>query len=680
MSAVDRISALLRPRSIAIVGASDPSKMAGRLMAALIDGRYRGRIYPVNPRYEELAGLRCYASLADVHADVEHCIIGVPQNHVLGIIEECRRLGVKSATILTSGFAELGESGAKLQAQIKQAAGDMVFIGPNCLGFANLGEPVIATSTITIRHDPTPGDVAVISQSGGLSTSSFSFIGQQSGLQYSYFVTAGNAVGVSFGDLTEYLFHDPATRIIVVIVEDDHKLGEILSVVRRIGLQKPIVVIKCGRGVTGTRMAQSHTGALAGEYAIVEACCEQLGVVCAQDIEDAVAIVTLLQAGIRSRNANGLGTISYSGGNLTLFADAVDEAGLEFAQISDGTAKRLRDALPDYVVTQNPVDVTTFGVRNLKAYREVIEALLDDNSVGLVAMIITVVPDVSPFRDMLISIKADRPDARLVVLWNGGSYSGDHASVMRRVGIPVIFSAQTLVRALKNIHRATGPGVSARPSPARVLELPAGSAPLTESESLMVLSRAGLPVPKTEVCERNAIARAAEAVGYPIVIKSDVSETHLSDRGGVLVNIRDASDLERFAVEIARMPGKRLLVAQYLPGLELVASTFTNPAFGMILMFGSGGILADLLKDVCFCALPASHEIISTRLRNTRVGHALNAGFRGATGFDAAVEFLVKLSEIAMASSDAVTQIELNPVTVGRHGATAVDAAIIRAS
>lgn len=678
VGSIEKISSLLRPRSIAVVGATqDTTKIINTLMSSLMECGYLGKIFPVNPRYTEIGGLRCYPSLADVPDDIEHCIIAVPQEHVLNVIRDCRKKGIPTATILSAGYAELGAEGVAAQTALREASEDMVFIGPNCIGFANLVDRVVATSSATMRHDSRPGDVAVISQSGGLATSSFAYFGQQNGFTFSYIVTTGNSAGISYGDLTEFLFDDSSTKIIVAIIEDERLLAELIAVVRQKGLIKPIVLIKCGRGRTGTRMAQSHTGSLAGDYAVARDVSQQLGIVCADDIEDGIAAVSLLKSGMLPEDAEGLSAISVSGGNLTLFADAVDDQNLCFADLTDATTACLRKLLPDYVPIQNPVDVTTFGVRDVDAYAEVLDVLLDDPGIKTVIMIITVSGNNAPILDLILGHKKSRPNSRLVILWNGGNYGDDDAQQMRQAGVPVFYSARTLVRALDHLRRTRLSESTIESEQPTVFPKSFNKKELTESESLHFLATAGLPTPRIAVSKKADLENTAEIVGYPIVIKADAVETHLSDRGAVILDIRDVADLTRMKERIANLPGDQVVVSQFLPGNELVVSTFKHPTLGPVLMVGSGGLLVELMKDVRFCALPATRAQLKRCLEETLIGSGLKSSFRGAQGFEAALDFLVRLASISLFFSEFVAQIEINPITVGAHGAVAVDATVI---
>jgi acyl-CoA synthetase (NDP forming) len=680
MTVSDPITRLLRPASIAVVGASQAAnKLAGQVIPSLKAGGYKGRIIPVNPRYEEVAGERCYPSVAAVDAPVDHCIIVVAKERVRAVLAECRAKGVGSASIFSSGYAETGETSA--QDELRKAAGGMVFIGPNCMGFVNLVDGVFAAPAPVFGRDSAPGEVALLSQSGGLAYATLAFFAQQMGLRFSYVVNTGNSAGISFTDLVAFTNADPTTKVTIAVAESEQVVGEVVEAVRRQGLPKPIVLLKLGRGATGARMALSHTGSLAGDYRLVRDCAEQHGIVCIDDVDEALGAAELLRTGFDARNADGLAAISISGGNVTLFADHVDAAGLSFAELAHGTEARLKTVLPDYISVHNPIDITALGYEEPGLHTRVLDVLVEDPAVRTLVPIITTAVDYTPVCSLLADMK-QQTAAPIIALWTGGSYENESPELLKQAGIPIFRSAGTLVRTLAAMKRAAEGGALAprdeagqsRPAPA----VPPGEGPLRESEGLAILEAGGVPVPRWRRVAPDALKAAAAEIGYPVVVKADMAETHISDAGGVILGIAGEADLDRAWPRIAALPGDEVLVLQFKPGEELLASTFRHPVFGPVLMAGSGGRLVELLKDVAFAALPVSRAALSNALRRTAVGRALHEGFRGATGFEAALDLLERLAALQLAAGDALAQIELNPVTVGPHGATAVDAALVR--
>lgn len=674
MSDLKKIEKLLRPRSIAIVGATeDPAKMGGALIPSLKSWNYPGQIYPVNPNRKEVSGYTCYPSVDAIPGEVDHCIVVVGKDFVNKVIQDCRKKGVPAASIFASGYAEADSDGGKAQDELKRVAGDMVFVGPNCQGFTNLVDRVNATSAPIMRRYSTLGDVALLTQSGGLGLASVASLAPPAGVTFSYIVNTGNSIGVSFDDLVCFLFDDAHTKVIMVAAESENVVGEVLAAVRRRGLVKPIVMLKLGRGETGVRMALSHTGSLAGDYRLVRDCAEQLGVTCVDDLDEAIGAAALLRKGITARNAAGVATVCVSGGNIALFADLFDGQKIKFAELAPETEAKLREVLPSYISVHNPIDITRLGAEKPELHSKVLELLAQDKGVLTVVPIMTSSLNRAALAQQFANArKLSR--AEMVVLCSGGFPEEKAVAILDEAGIPVMNSGGTFARCLDRLRRSELLPVSARRTPPAVP--PAKSGALTEGESMAFLAAGGVPTPRARVCGRAELEQTIAAVGYPVVIKTNSADTHISDAGGVIVGIRDKTDLERAADRIKALPGDDLLVSQFLPGIELIVSTFDHPVFGRILMIGSGGQFAELQSDVRFLALPAGRSHLERALRSTLAGQALDRRFRGVTGFDPAIDFLERFSDLAHATAGEVFQIEMNPVTVGAHGAAAVDAAI----
>lgn len=677
MSPVERIEKLLNPRSIAIVGASQAAnKLAGQLIPALREGGYEGEIYPVNPRYEEVAGLRCHPSVAAIPGEVDHCVIVVGKERVPQVLEDCRAKRVPGASIYTSGYAEASADGRQAQQTLEDLARDMTFIGPNCMGFSNLAARVMAAPSAVLKRARGVGDVALISQSGGLAYATIAYFAQRDGLGFSHIVNTGNSAGVSYGDLVEYLFQDAATRVVLAVTESERAACEVIDAVRRLGLRKPVVLLKLGRGQTGTRMALSHTGSLAGDYRLVRDVAEQHGIVCASDADDALGLCELLRHGYSAAHAEGIASLCISGGNITLFADQADAHGLRFAELAPATEARLAEVLPDYISVHNPIDITALGYENPGLHADVLNVLLTDPAVRTVVPILTTLDDYTEVSRLLAEVRANT-GCDMIALWSGGSYETQSREILRQAGIPIFHSATLLANCLDRLRRAAGRRPAAASPSAQLSADPGAPArAMREGEAMQWLHARGVAVPALRACPRGELAAAARELGYPLVIKADSTQTHISDQDGVILNIRDDEGLAQAMARVADWAGDEVLAVRYLPGHELVAGTFAHPQLGLVLMVGSGGQWVELLKDVRFVALPASTRELAEALASTLVGRALQSRFRGAQGYEETVQLLERLGDAAVQAGAAVTQIELNPVTVGRHGAAAVDAAI----
>jgi acetate---CoA ligase (ADP-forming) len=683
-----RVGRMLDPRSVAIVGASaDVTKFSGQIIPTLVGSTYEGRVYAVNPKYEEIGGVPCYPSIGALPEAVDHCVILLSRQHAEAALAECAALGVASASVFASGYGELGVDGRAAQESLRSAAGEMVFLGPNCMGLANLTSGIHLTTSAVLDHGVQAGDIALLSQSGGLSFASIFYFATEADLRFSRIVNTGNTAGISFADLVKDSFDDPSTQRLLLVAESDSVVAQAIEVVRREGLRKPIVLLKLGRGETGSEMARSHTGSLAADYGLVRDVAEQHGIVCVDDIDEAVGVLALLGAGATPDGLTSLAAASISGGNVTLLADVVDASPLSFAPLSDVTTAMLRASLPDYITIHNPIDITALGYERPEIHLDVLRALQADPGVGVVIPILTTVADYSDVCRMIAETTGESRHP-LVVLWNGGSYEDESALILRVAGIPVFRSANLFVRCGERIVRAasddtTGDSRSTALHPDDV----AGRAPdaslldvhgaLTESASFALLASAGISVPDVRVVPPADVEEACRAVGYPVVLKVDSATTHLSDGGGVVVDVRGPEEVAA-ALTGPLGAAARILVARYVPGAEAIASVFPHPDLGAMLMVGSGGRLAELLADVRFVTADASRAVIAAAFRSTHIGRALAENFRGMTGFEEAVDLLVRLAALGR---DVCTtrdlQIEINPFTVGSHGAIAVDASVM---
>jgi acyl-CoA synthetase (NDP forming) len=700
-----RIDALLRPKSIAIVGASpDVKKVSGRILATMKAGNFAGKIYPVNPRRDEILGLPCYATLDDIPGSIDHCVIALPAEDVPRILDDCNRIGVKTATIIAAGYAELGEAGRVLQEKLVQSAGGMTFLGPNSMGFANLVDGLFATSVPTLERQIGAGDVALVSQSGGLSYSASWFMAEAK-IDLSYLVMTGNAAGVSFGDLLEFFFDDANTKVVVMLIESDAIVAHLIAVIKRHGLQKPVVLLKVGRGETGIAMAKSHTGSLAGDFRVARDCAEQAGIVVVDDLDEAVGCTSLLRHDMGAKNGNDIVAMSVSGGNVVLFADHADQAGMRFAQFSETTRRRLREVLPDFIAVQNPVDLTTQGYVDPTLQEQTIRILAEDSGVSTILPIITASANYQPMCQSLANLAAT-VSTPLIVIWTGGSYDTESRGILAKAGIPVFYTPNLFMRCfgaikradhpkdseatasnISNISNASAASNDANASNASKASDPAPAWPdgsaeavtLSEGQSMRFLHDHQIPVARFAQATRADVVALGESLGYPLVLKKDVSETHISDNGGVVLDLRSREELVKAAdTLVANAPDTLLIVSQFRPGLELIASAFVHPVFGPLLMTGSGGIWTEALADVRFIPLPASRGGIERALRKTAIGKIIDSGTRGASGFAPTVDLLQNLARCLLSNSSEVTQIEINPLTVSKGVAIAVDASVTR--
>ncbi|SHK73619.1 Acyl-CoA synthetase (NDP forming) [Pseudonocardia thermophila] len=678
-AAVQRIERLLRPRSVAVVGASgDTNKLAGRIVPAIRQGGFAGKLFPINPRRSEVAGLPCFPSLSAVGEQIDHCIVILPRDQVQEVVEECARLGVQGVSIFASGYAEAGEDGVRAQQQLVELSrsADLPFLGPNCMGFVNLVDGLTATTSSVIARNQEAGDLALISQSGGLAFGTIAYAVAESPMAFSYALNTGNSAGVDFGDLVEFLYADEHTRRILIVAESNAHVAQVVRRVDEIGLQKPIVLLKLGRGESGAAAARGHTGSLAGDYELVRDCAEGAGIVCVDDVADAINALQVVGSAPAREGRLGLGVVSISGGNLTLFADVLSSSELEFATLQASTVDTLRELLPGSASVTNPVDATFLGFDRPEVLGRVVETLGNDPDCKIVVVITTTAEDLRPAARAVVDAAASSP-AQVAVVWNGGSYDGAAEGILTSAGIPVVRGSAAFARAAAAVQRAT-PRTRDTTGAAGTLVTPAGfgTAELRESDSLEFLDVNGVPVVPWRRATGDTLVAAAEEIGFPVVIKVDTAQTRISDQGGVVLDLRNAAEVEKAGAELEEKFGGDYLVARFAGGAEMFASAFQHPDFGPVLAVGTGGRLVESIKDVTYVRLPAQPQDIAAALRRTLIGKVLDEGARGMSGFDSAVGAVHALGRLALAARDVVTQIEINPFIVGDGRAVAVDASI----
>lgn len=678
-AAVQRVARLLRPRSIAVVGASgDTNKLAGRIIPAIRQGGFAGRLFAINPRRSEVSGVPSHPSLSAVGEQIDHCIVILPRDQVQDVVEECVRLGVHGASIFASGYAEAGEDGVRAQEELVALSPDLPFLGPNCMGFVNLVDDLTATTSSVIARNQEVGDLALVSQSGGLAMGTIAYAVAESPMAFTYALNTGNSAGVDFGDIVEFLFSDDRTRRILLVAESNAHVAQVVRRIDALGLQKPVVLLKLGRGESGAEAARGHTGSLAGDYELVRDCAEGAGIVCVDDVADAIDALQLLGSGRARAGRLEVGAVSISGGNLTLFADVVSGSGLSFAPLSAQTVDALRELLPGSASIHNPVDATFLGFDRPEVLGGVVRRLGNDPNCRIVVVITTTADDLRPAATAIVDAAAASP-TQVAVVWNGGSYDGEALGILTSAGIPVIRGSSAFARAADAVQRATPrvrDAAGAGGDAALVTPPGFGSAELRESDSLEFLDANGVPVAPWRRATGATLVAAVDEVGFPVVIKVDSAQTRISDKGGVVLDLRSAAEVEEVRAELEEKFGGDYLVARFAAGAEMFASAFQHPDFGPVLAVGTGGRLVESIKDVTYVGLPADPQAVADALRRTLVGKVLHEGVRGMSGFDAAVSAVHALGQLALAARDVVTQIEINPFIVGEGQAVAVDASI----
>ncbi|MCC6531545.1 MAG: acetate--CoA ligase family protein [Burkholderiales bacterium] len=686
------LRALLSPSSIAILGASnDYQKINGRPLKALLDKGYAGAIYPVNPKYQAIAHLRCYPSVDSIDATVDLAIVAVPAKRVAESIRALGRKGVAAAVVFSSGFGEMGAAGAALDADLKQAIRDsgVRVLGPNCLGLINAFDGVAATFTQYSLGPTLPGPVAFVTQSGALGTATAG-LARKRGLNFGYFVNTGNEADIRFVDAMREILHDPRIRAGAGYIEG-LKDGPGLYALGATALDaaKPLVITKVGRTLAGARAIASHTGSLAGEDAVFDGVLRQVGIVRARSDEH---LLDLLEALVNCPvpRGRGVGIVTRSGGAGALLADRCEELGLDVARLSDETRAKLRRVVPEFGSLANPVDITAQGLVDPSIMRESIKIVLADPAVDAAIVWLAFT---EKYADMTVDIfdavkrSTDKP---FVVAWPGIADAAQEK--MRAKGIALLRGAEPAAEALAALirygesRRRWQQDAAARAAielPA--LALPAGEGVIDTLAAARLLAAAGVSLVPAQAARTPEEALAcARALGYPVALKIESPDiAHKTDIGGVRLDLADEDALRAAFTEItasarAALPQARLDGVTVQPmaraALELVIGLQNDAVFGPVVMVGLGGVLVEVLKDVVFRRCPVSEDEAARMLNELR-GRALLDAVRGRPAVDrsAVARQIAAVSRFGAAAGKRLRELDLNPVFASAQGCVAVD-------
>lgn len=703
------LHAFLAPDSIAIVGASaDPTKRGYKAMVGLIKDGYKGAIYPINPKVDMVLGVDTWPTLGAVPGSVDLALICTPASTVPGLIAECGRKGVKGAIILAAGFRETGPEGAKLEQQVLDAAraGGVRVIGPNTSGMFNLHKKLNLLALANVKA----GDIGFISQSGNMLLALVLEAEHNGHVGFSTYVGPGNQTDIGFNDYLRYLGEDEHTRVATFYVEGFRDGQRFLQAAREITAVKPVVVYKSGSTEQGKKAASSHTGALAGSYAMTVDLLRQVGVSVVQHSDEILPVAEglgLLQQACGRRVA----VISDGGGQATIASDRLAEAGLELAQLSHDTRRRLGAILFPQASLANPVDVAGSTDANPALLAECMAILAEDENVDAVFL-------VGMFGGYSIRFAEDLL---------GGEMRGAESMIelARRIDKPlIIYSLYAPVRppALRRLHEAGLPVYSSIEHAVKVLQalgergiylrhhanqtLQPGVAPSEEMQAMFaraqtegrdffefeakaLLRAHGVAVaPEAVVRRADELAEAARGFGDQALAMKVVSRDilHKSDAGGVKLNLKGEAALREAFDQImsscqAYAPKADIRGVLVTPmarkGTEVIIGVSRDPIFGPVLMFGLGGIFVEILEDVAFRAIPLSRHDAESMVEQVK-GRRILAGVRGERPVHKAalVELLLKVSSI-VAAYPQLSELDLNPVIAYPDGYAVVDARVI---
>lgn len=684
------IRQIIEPRSVAVVGASaDFSKINGRPLKHLIEKGYAGRILPVNPKYTDIAGLPCYASVADLPEAADVAVVALPASEVVGCIEQLGRKGIRGAVIFSSGFGEMGAEGKAVEQRLAETAAreGVLVLGPNCLGFINAFDNLYATFSQYADGETNSGPIAFVTQSGAFGTAIAALV-RERGLGLGYFINTGNMIDLDFSELMMAVIEDPRIKAAAGYLEGITDGEGLVRLARRCQeLGKPLVLTKVGRLGSGARAAASHTGALAVADTLFDAVLRQYGVLRARNEEQ---MLDMLEAFCQPRRAtgNGLGIATQSGGAGVMMADRAEEVGLLVPELQPATRDRLYAVMPAFGSAGNPVDVTGQFVARPELLRESVVAMLDDPNIGVAIVWLQLMRGhVKTLVDIFVDIQK-RTTKPFFVCWVAAP--AEAVQALRSHGIVVYGAGERAVEAAAALVRYS----QSRPAAA----LPAGgSDPLADCADgavatvagVQILEAAGIPMAPVALADSADRAVALwRGFGKAVALKIESPDIlHKTEVGGVLLHL-DSEEAIRdgYATLMARAaaakPRARILgaVVQRMAGgdVELVIGVRRDPVFGMMVMVGLGGVLVEVLKDVSFRRAPFDADEATRMLDELKTGAILD-GVRGKRGVDrpALADLLSRLSHWAHAAAPSLSELDLNPVMASGAAIAAVDCVLL---
>ena len=686
---VGNLAALVDPSSVALIGASDnPASIGGRALRNLLEfSDFRGRLYLINPARDEIQGQRSWPDVGSLPEVPELVMVAVPAKVAVPVLEQCGRLGVKFAIVFTSGFGEGGGEGLDLAERLKLLALEtgMRIYGPNCPGVCNVNKRLGFTFSPSFPNDLRSGSIGLVTQGGGLGRNIMQSMDR--GIGVGLWFSTGNELDLQVADFVHYLADAPDIKVIVMLLEGIKDGARFVSAVQYAQRQgKPMVVFKVGRSAYGQRAAQSHTASLTGSAEVNSAVFRQLGVIEVDDIDELADTAWLLARAEPPARPGGLAVYCSSGGTAALTADLIGVAGLTLTELSAETIRSLRCRLPGYAAIENPIDTTTAVLSDLSIVDETLLAVCRDPGVSLVVFPMSIdYGEVTERIARSIVAVQTRTSVPIVPIWMS-ERTGPAYRVFVEAGLAPIRSVGKAVKAIarwleQGRWRTRGdeafePLLLKQPPP-----IPGPTYLLTEVAGKRWLKEFGIPIPDFSLATSSAHAvEQARRLGYPVVAKVVSPDVpHKSDAGGVRLSLDTdvavAQAWEAIHADVRRACPKAkiegVLIEPMAPadGFEVLVGVSRDPVLGHVMTVGMGGLYVELLRDVARRMLPVTSEQAYEMLRELRC-FSLLKGARGqpASDLEALQNLLVTVSSFVVEHAQAIEEMDLNPVWVGREG------------
>jgi acetyltransferase len=696
------LEAIFRPRSVAVVGASERPGSVGRtLMSNLAESPFGGTVFPVNPQRASILGIEAVPSVTALPEPVDLAVIATPAGTVPDVIDECVEAGIPAAVIISAGFRETGPAGVELERRIiERARGRMRIVGPNCLGVMN---PVIGLNATFAAHVARRGSVGLASQSGALLTAILDWA-EREALGFSSVISLGSMLDVGWGDVIDHFGDDPHTSSIVIYMETIGDARAFLSAAREVAITKPIVVIKPGRSSEAARAAASHTGSLAGSDEALAAAFRRVGVLRVDSVSELFYASEVLATQPRPTGRR-LAIVTNAGGPGVLATDTLIAGGGELAPLSDASIGALDAVLPPAWSHGNPIDV--LGDADAERYGSAIDVALADPSTDGLLVILTpqAMTDATGTATRLAAV-AEHSRRPVLASWMGAGEVEEGSGRLRAAGVPVFPYPDLAARMfnftwryadnLRSLYETpalpASPDVGGGVEAARAIIAEArgeGRTLLTEAESKGILAAYGVPAVETRVAGGvEAAVTAAGEIGYPVVLKlHSRTVTHKTDVDGVRLNLPDAGAVREAYAAIEASVHRRLGTGHFegvtvqpminYTGYELIIGSTTDPQLGPVLLFGLGGALVEVLQDRALGLPPLNTTLARRMMERTQIYRALQ-GVRGREPIDLAAleELLVRFSQLVV-ELPRIREIDINPLLASAGGLIALDARIV---
>lgn len=696
------LNSLLRPRSIAVIGASNNPGFGRASCANLIDSPISERIYFINPRPQVIMGKQTLEKVQDVPEPIDLAVIATPKSTVIPLLKDAASMGCKAAVVYASGYSELGREGARDEQELRQVAEELgiAVCGPNCAGFVNNIDGIKAFG-LTITIPPRVGNVGLLAQSGQVCNHLMSV----KQLGFSYCISSGNNAVVDNVDYLRFLVEDDNTKVIAMYLEGVRQpdaLVEALDLAAK--RRKPVVILKTGISEKGQKIATAHTGSLTGSDSAYNALFSKLGVLRVYDMEELVTTCMLLSYLDSIPAEPTFAVLNLSGGEAAIAADLTHLNGLELAEFRPETLDKLGELLPFYATPNNPLDTTATLAQDPETYYKVLKTVMADPNVGFIVVSLRVpeLIDSSNQRTQMglcnaITRAAQEENAKPIIIVS--SLSGQRAPELLEkytaAGVPILSSPKygfSAIKHLVSLLKYQRPETVSDMVKVKVAHTGQVKRRIcSEHESKSMLQRYGLPVTKESlVNDEESLLRAADAIGYPVVLKVDSADLpHKTEAGAVKLNVSRDQLVDAYGEILSNVrnydPNAKIngvLVQEMLPpGMEVIVGVNRDEQFGPMILVGLGGILVEVFKDVAIRLAPLTKQEALEMIESLRAAPLFH-GYRGGPELDvdALANLLVNVSKFAFENSDEVLELDMNPVFVypKGQGVRIADALLVR--